>query len=241
MKAMIFAAGLGTRLRPLTNNKPKAMIEIGGIPLLEIAIRKLIHFGVTDIIVNVHHFAEQIEAFIALNQSEWGINITTSDERDLLLDTGGGLKKAKWFFKDDTQPFICCNADILSKIDIGLLYKAHLASGAIATFATQQRETSRYMLFDESNQLRGWLNTKSKEIKISKQGADKLNMYSFSCFQVLSPDVFRYMPREPVFSMIDLYLKLSKRHKVSGYFHPNDLWMDVGRPEAVAEAEKIAW
>jgi NDP-sugar pyrophosphorylase family protein len=241
MKAMIFAAGLGTRLRPLTDHKPKALVEVGSTPLLEIAISKLIQAGVTDIIVNVHHFAEQIEAYIADNKTKWGINITTSDERSLLLDTGGGLKHAHWFFKDDTQPFICCNADILSSIDIGKLYAAHQASNAIATFAIQQRDTSRYMLFDQQNQLRGWMNTKSKEIKISKQGAENLKMYSFSCFQVLSPQVFKHMPKESVFSMIDLYLKLSKRHSVQGYFHPNDQWMDVGKPEAVIEAGKFDW
>ncbi len=235
---MIFAAGLGTRMRPLTAHTPKALLEVGGKTLLEIAIQRLIHFGFDEIIVNVHHFAGQIEQFIAQNKSRWQARIEVSDESDQLLDTGGGLKKARWFF-DDGRPFLCCNADILSSIDLGQLYNAHLHSDAIATFAVQQRETSRYMLFDDKDIMYGWMNTKTKEVKISRRGLKNLRMYSFSCFQVLDPAIFNLTPQEEAFSIIDLYLKLSAYHKVAAFHHPVDFWLDVGVPSALVEANRL--
>lgn len=239
MKAMIFAAGLGTRMRPLTDTRPKALIEVNGMTLLEINIRRLVLAGFTDIIVNVHHHAEQIELFIMENATRLGANIVASDERELLLDTGGGLQEASWFF-DDNKPFLVCNADILSNIDLKKLYHAHLNNkNAIATFAVQQRETSRYMLFDDNMILHGWLNTKTKEIKTPRLGATRLAMYSFSCFQVLSPEVLRLMPSKKVFSMIDLYLHLCPSHNVRAYPHHADLWCDVGKPEALTEAQQL--
>lgn len=239
MKAMIFAAGLGTRMRPLTDTTPKALIQINGISLLEINIRRLVAAGFTDIIVNVHHHAEQIELFIMENAERLGANIVTSDERELLLDTGGGLQEASWFFDDD-KPFLVCNADILSNIDLKKLYQAHLNTPeAIATFAVQQRDTSRYMLFDDNMILHGWLNTHTKAVKLPRIGATRLSMYSFSCFQVLSPEVLRLMPPKKVFSMIDIYLHLCPSRVVCGYLHTADLWCDVGKPEALTEAAHL--
>ena len=238
MKAMLFAAGIGSRMKPLTDHRPKALIEVGGVPLLEIAIRRLIHFGFNEVIVNVHHFADQIEEYIHRHRDRWDIHIVTSDERDQLLDTGGGLKKAQWFF-DDGKPFLCCNVDIISNIDLQKLYDTHVKGEAIATFAVQQRETSRYMLFDQEEILYGWMNTKTKEVKISRRGLKRLQMFSFSCFQILDPSIFSLAPQEEVFSMIDLYLKVSAYHKVKAYPHLNDLWLDVGKPEAIPEADKI--
>jgi NDP-sugar pyrophosphorylase family protein len=219
MRAMIFAAGLGTRLRPLTDNCPKALVEVGGISLLEINIRRLIKFGVTDIIINVHHFADQIEAFIAAKNA-FGIHISFSDEREKLLDTGGGLKKAAWFFQKSKEPFFVCNADVLSTIDLQMLMNYHLSQKAIATYAVRQRETSRYMLHDDKMQLFGWANVKTGDIKIGRT----------------APKIFKYMPDSDVFSMIDLYLEVARKQAVLGWLHQNDVWIDVGKPQAIEEA-----
>ncbi|MEY4934854.1 MAG: hypothetical protein RIS64_1213 [Bacteroidota bacterium] len=233
MRAMIFAAGLGTRLHPLTEHCPKALVEVGGISLLEINIRRLIKFGVTDIIINVHHFAEQIEAFIAAQKS-FGINISLSDEREKLLDTGGGLKKAAWFFEKFKEPFFVCNADVLSTIDLQMLMNYHLSQKAIATYAVRQRETSRYMLHDAEMQLYGWANVKTGDLKISRKAQQlQLKMYAFSTYQVLEPKIFKYMPNNDVFSMIDLYLEVARKQTVLGWLHEKDVWIDVGKPQAI--------
>jgi NDP-sugar pyrophosphorylase family protein len=237
MKAMIFAAGLGTRLRPLTNDRPKALVEIGGTTLLEINIRRLMGFGINEIIVNTHHFADKISSFLQA-KNNFGIRIEISHEVDKPLETGGGLKKAAWFF-DDNQPFLVCNADILSNIDLQKLYKTHCQSDALATYAIQQRDTNRYMLHDAELRLCGWMNHKNKIIKIARQ-ATELQMYSFSCFHVINPAIFEWMPDEDYFSMIDLYLKVANKHKIMGHRHDNDLWCDVGKPETLAEAENVA-
>ncbi|TAG22104.1 MAG: nucleotidyltransferase family protein [Cytophagia bacterium] len=236
MKAMIFAAGLGTRLRPLTNDRPKALVEVGGVSLLEINIRRLIHFGVREIIINTHHFAEKMAAFLQ-EKNNFGIRIEISHEAERPLETGGGLKKAAWFFDDD-QPFFVCNADILSNIDLQKLYHAHGQSGALATYAIQQRDTSRYMLHDANMQLGGWMNAKTKTVKVVRTG--QLQMYSFSCFHVINPQIFDNTPAEDYFSMIDWYLQLAQNQTISGYLHNQDRWCDVGKPETLAEAENVA-
>jgi NDP-sugar pyrophosphorylase family protein len=239
MRAMIFAAGLGTRLRPLTDHCPKALVTVGGISLLEINIRRLIKFGVTDIIINVHHFADQIEAFIA-EKKAFGIHISFSDEREKLLDTGGGLKKAAWFFEKYKEPFLVCNADVLSTIDLQVLMNYHLNQKAIATYAVQRRETSRYMLHDAKMQLYGWANVKTGDIKISRMARQmELKMYSFSTYQVLNPKIFKYMPDKEVFSMIDFYLDVARKQPVLGWLHENDVWIDVGKPQAIEMAAQI--
>ena len=196
MKAMIFAAGLGTRLRPLTNDRPKALVEINGVSLLEINIRRLIHFGVHEIIINTHHFAEKIEAFLREKQN-FGIGIETSHEVERPLETGGGLKKAAWFF-DDGKPFFICNADILSNIDLSKLYVAHLDSDALATYAVQRRDTSRYMLHNTEGLLCGWMNLKTKAVRIGRM-AENLDMLSFSGFHVINPAIFQTAPEEDFF------------------------------------------
>jgi NDP-sugar pyrophosphorylase family protein len=237
MKAMIFAAGLGTRLRPLTNDKPKALVEINNIPLLEINIRRLIKlFGVTELIINVHHFAEKIEDFLQKNDN-FNIRIEVSHEVERPLETGGGLKKAAWFF-DDSQPFIICNADILSNIDLNDMYKAHVNSGAIATYAIQNRDTSRYMLHNTEGVMCGWMNTKTKIVKVKKP-AKELTMCSFSCFHIVNPEIFQYFPDDEYFTIIDFYLSLCNNHLIMGYRHDDDLWCDVGKPETIKEAEMI--
>ena len=236
MKAMIFAAGLGTRLRPLTDDRPKALVEVKGTPLLEITIKRLIHFGVREIIINVHHFADKIEAFLEKNK-DFGIRIVTSHETERPLETGGGLKKVAWFF-DDGQPFIVCNADILSDIDLKKMYEMHCKSDAISTFAIQKRDTSRYMLHDTEGVLCGWLNTKTKAVRMGRFAAAS-EMFSFSCFHVINPSIFETAPDEEFFTIIEWYLKICSQHKIMGYRHDDDIWCDIGKPETLLEAAEI--
>jgi NDP-sugar pyrophosphorylase family protein len=236
MKAMIFAAGLGTRLRPLTNDRPKALVEVKGTALLEITIRKLIHFGVKEIIINIHHFSDKIEDFLR-EKDNFGIRIVTSHEIEKPLETGGGLKKAAWFF-DDGKPFFICNADILSNIDLNKMYQAHIASGAMATYAIQTRDTSRYMLHNTEGALCGWMNSKTKSVKLGRFD-EKLGMFSFSCYHVINPSIFKTMPSESFFTIIEWYLQICNEHLIMGYRHDNDIWCDIGKPETLAEAESI--
>jgi mannose-1-phosphate guanylyltransferase len=235
MKAMIFAAGLGTRMRPITDNLPKALVPINGVPMLEIVIRRLKFFGIQDIIINVHYLAEQIEDFLFQN-NYFDINIKISDERAQVLETGGGLKKAKWFF-DDGKPFLVCNTDVLSTIDISKLYSQHIENQSIVTLAVQQRATSRYLLFDENQQLSGWMNTKSGEVKLSRLEKNRLQMMAFSTFQILDPRIFDYFPVDKeVFTTIDVFLKAAATETIKGYYHNTDTWIDVGTPANIIPA-----
>ena len=237
MKAMIFAAGLGTRMKPLTDTMPKALVPVSGVPLLEIVIRRLIFFGIKDIIVNVHYMAEQIEDFLA-KKNNFGINIVISDEREKVLETGGGLKKAQWFF-DDKKPFLVCNTDILCDIDIHTLQVQHTENQSIATLAVQRRTTSRYLLFDEKNNLSGWLNTKSGEVKLSRNESKKLQMLAFSSFQILETRIFDYLPKDKdVFSTIDLFLAVSEKKIIKAY-ETTAKWLDVGTPQNIPQAEEL--
>lgn len=236
MKAMIFAAGLGTRLRPITDNMPKALVPINGIPLLEIAIRRLKRYGCREIIVNIHHFGEQIVDFLA-QKDHFGIEIIISDEHDLLLDTGGGLKKAAWFLQD--APFLLLNADIVTNLDLGAFYQKHLTSGSIATLAIRQRRSSRYLLFDDHLLLSGWRNEKTGEYKLSRSSEEKkLEDWAFSGIHAISPSFFDYLSStESVFSIIDTYLEASTNETITGYPHPDDIWLDVGK---IPQLEKAA-
>lgn len=236
MKAMIFAAGLGTRLRPLTDERPKALIEINGVPLLEIAIRRLQGAGVRELIVNMHHFWEQIEAFLA-RYSFSGLRIAVSDERDLLLDTGGGLKKAAWFF-DDGRPFLAYNADVLTTLDLKALYAAHTASGAMATLAVQERASSRAFLFDENGRLSGWRNTATGVERLCRI-TEPLHPLAFSGIHVIDPRLFDYMPAAEVFSIVEVYLDAADREPILAYRHDADLWLDVGKPAQLARAQEL--
>ena len=234
---MIFAAGLGTRMKPLTNTMPKALVPVSGVPLLEIVIRRLIFFGIKDIIINVHYMAEQIEDFLA-KKNNFDVNIVISDEREKVLETGGGLKKAQWFF-DDKKPFLVCNTDILCDIDIHKLKAQHTENQSIATLAVQKRTTSRYLLFDEKNNLSGWLNTKSGEVKLSRNESKKLQMLAFSSFQILETKIFDYLPKDKdVFSTIDLFLAVSEKEIVKAY-ETTAKWLDVGTPQNILQAEEL--
>ena len=235
MKAMIFAAGLGTRLQPLTNHKPKALVEVNGISILERTINHLIDFGVNDIVINVHHFAAKIVEFLNENDN-FGIKISISDESEMLLETGGGLKKAAWFF-DNQKPFFVVNGDIISNINLNDLYEFHLKTNAFATLAVRKRETQRYFLFNHENKLCGWQNTKTNEI-IKTHEDENLNPLAFSGIQVISPEIFKYLTQEGAFSITGTYLELSKNHTISGFQHDADYWFDLGTIEKLEIAEK---
>lgn len=236
MRALIFAAGLGTRLRPITESMPKALVPIKGHPLLEIAILRLKAAGCRDIIVNIHHFGEQIIDF--LNQkAHFGINIVVSDERDLLLDTGGGLKKAAWFFQE--EPFLVLNADVVSNLDLQKLYHTHLQNDALATLAVRQRESSRYFLFNSSGLLCGWGNEKTGEIKYSR-AEETVTPWCFSGIHAISPRIFEYFPPDKVvFSIIDTYLAASATESILAYPHNEDIWLDVGKIPQLEKAEAV--
>ncbi len=235
MRAMILAAGLGTRLKPITNNIPKALVKVGNATLLEICIKNLKEQGISDIIINVHHFAAQIKIFLAKNNN-FGANISISDETEKLLDTGGGLKKAAWFFDDD-KPFLLHNVDVISNLNLKTIYDFHINSNAIATLAVRKRESGRYLLFNSENILCGWKNAKTNKI-ISSAEVKLLKEYAFSGIHIIDPKIFSLMPSDTVFSMIDLYLKVMKSNHVYGYIDKDSFWMDVGNPANLEIAEE---
>ena len=239
MKAMIFAAGLGTRLKPLTHTMPKAMIPVAGKPMLQHVVEKLKCEGFDEIIINVHHFPEHIKNFVKENDS-FGIRIEFSDETEELLETGGGIKKAQYFF-DDGKPFLIHNVDILSNISLRDFYQHHLNSTNIATLLVSERQTQRYFLFKE-NLLNGWINKKTGEIKspFSIQDASQYRHLAFSGMHIISPDIFRYMDDFPArFSIVDFYLEVCKKENI-GCFIPKDFRIvDVGKLDTLHEAEEF--
>ena len=231
---MILAAGLGTRLKPFTESHPKALLPINGKTLLQRNIEYLQSFNVKDVVVNVHHFASQIKDAIQQNNA-WGSNITISDETDMVLETGGGLKKAAVFLQDSIEPFVLMNADILTDLNIDEIHNLHLQSNVLATLAVTNRSTSRYLLFDDNNNLCGWKNEITGEQK-GKPGTKK----AFSGIHVISPKIFQHIKEGGKFSMIDLYLRLAlEGFKINCYDHSNGKLLDVGKPESVLIAEKI--
>ncbi len=239
MKALIFAAGLGTRLKPLTDTMPKALVPIDGKPLLEHVILKLKAAGFNQIIINVHHFPDQIIEFLK-SKNNFDLRIEISDERDKLLDTGGGVKKAKWFF-DDGKPFLVHNVDILSNIDLQSLYQQHLETSPLATLVVSERDTFRYFLFDEEARLKGWINEKTGEVRPDHLTHTELyNKLAFSGIQVLSPDVFKLMEHFPDhFSIVDFYLRNAAQQQIKAYV-PHALKMiDVGKLNVLTEAEQF--
>jgi N-acetyl-alpha-D-muramate 1-phosphate uridylyltransferase len=237
MKAMILAAGLGTRLKPYTDHLPKALVPVAGKPMIEYVILRLKSVGIKDIIVNVHHFAKQVIDFIRSN-NDFGIHIEISDETGLLLDTGGGLKKASWFFEDGT-PFILHNVDVLSSIDLDAMLTSHNAHQSVATLAVSNRESSRYFLFDKEMQLCGWENTLKNERIINMNPGYELARMAFSGIHIIDPLIFKYITEEGRFSMVNMYLKLAKELPVFGFTHDSKLWIDMGRPSDVEKAETL--
>jgi len=237
MRAMILAAGLGTRLRPLTDSIPKALIKIKGFTLLELQIKKLCSEGFDQIIINVHHFVKQIIEYLQQNNF-FNCPITVSDESEKLLDTGGGLKKASDFFFDG-KPFLIQNVDILSNINLKNLLKNHQDFSGIATFAIQDRKSERKFLFDEENILRGWMNKKTGDEIILPGSQLKFYPYSFSGIQIVDPKIFKYFPDKDIFSLVDLYLATAKTEKIFGFIHNEDEWLDLGKPENLNDADNF--
>lgn len=238
MKAMILAAGLGTRLRPLTDERPKALVEVASKTLLEITLARLRSFGVTEVIVNVHHFADQVVAYLQANQN-FGIRIEISREDDLLLDTGGGLKKAAWFFLQDAsdQPFLLHNVDVLSDIDLARMLQAHREAGALATLAVQRRDSSRQLLFDQTGQLCGRRKGGEKNDEVVR-ASQVLEPLAFSGIHVISPRLLRLFIEEGAFSIIDAYLRLASASENIQAFRADEYyWRDLGKPENIAQAE----
>ncbi|MDR2409833.1 MAG: nucleotidyltransferase family protein [Bacteroidales bacterium] len=237
MKAIIFAAGLGTRLGHLTKYTPKALVNIGGKTLLERVILKLKQAGVTDIIINVHHFHEQIIDFV--NENNFGINITFSIEENKLLGTGGGLKHAAWFFCDG-NPFIIHNVDIISDIHLREMYDVHCRKDVIALLAVRNRTTQRYLLFDDENRLCGKENLSTNERIITPDTSPQTTLHrmAFSGIHIVSPRIFEFMPQgEDVFPITDIYLKIASN--VHAYQHDYGKWMDMGKIETVTDFQKL--
>ncbi|MES2328387.1 MAG: sugar phosphate nucleotidyltransferase [Bacteroidota bacterium] len=236
MKAMIFAAGLGSRLKPWTDHHPKALAIVNGKSLLQRNIEYLQKHGITEVIVNVHHFAVQIVDAIKKNNG-WGSTITISDETDEVLETGGGLKKAAWYFENTTD-LVVMNADILTDMDLSAMIIQHQQQNPLATLAVSERDTSRYFLFDEQNVLCGWRNIKTGEERISRE-ADTLIPKAFSGIHVINANLLNLIKQERKFSMVDVYLNLAKDHIISCYDHTGKQLVDVGKPESIAKAEAI--
>jgi NDP-sugar pyrophosphorylase family protein len=228
MKAMILAAGKGTRLAPLTENTPKALIKVQGVPLLQHCILYFKYFGISDIIINVHHLADQIIDFLALNNN-FGLRIAVSDERDGLLDTGGGLHKARWFF-DDGNPFFLATSDVITNLNLESLYSNHLLNKPLATLAVKQRPSTRELLFDQEYRLCGWRHTSTGETRWTRQ-TDHPIQIAFSTIHVIEPALFDMVTEQGAFSMTDLYLRLAGKHTIRGFEHNESLWYECGRIE----------
>ena len=235
MRAMIFAAGLGTRLYPLTLDKPKALVEIAGKTLLQLAIEKVSQAGYHDLVINVHHFGDQIIRFLE-DRNNFGLNITISDERDQLLDTGGGIIKAAPLLDGD-DAFLVYNVDVLSNIDLQLLRKYHIEQGGLATLVVRDRKTARYLAFDDTMQLSGWRNIKTGD-EIAARNMQNCSLLAFSGIQLIEPAIFKMITESGNFPLIPLYLRLAAKHQIMGYNDPSSLWMDLGKPSQILNAEK---
>lgn len=244
MKAMIFAAGMGTRLRPITDRVPKALVNVAGLTLLERNIQKIKRIGITEIVVNVHHFADQIVDFLR-SHDNFGITIHISDERDLLLDTGGGVLHAQQWL-DGTEPFLIHNVDILTDVDLLAMECQHNKHHALSTLLVKYRDTQRFLLFDENNKLCGWHNKKTGEF-LPPAVADiyaQTHEYAFGGIHIMSPKIFPLLQEYctkvgPKFSIIPFYLSICDQHHLLGYKQTEQYqWLDIGKLETLEQAQK---
>ena len=227
-KAMILAAGLGTRLGELTSSRPKALVEWRGTPLLEMVIRRLVNHGFNEIVINVHHYAELVMDFVSRNNN-FGIRIEFSHEKEALLDTGGGIANASWFF--GAQPFLVHNVDINSDIDLRKLYRAHVKGGRIATLAVKERVTSRSLLMDEKGLLKGWRDNRTGETILVGPDADRLIPIAFSGIHVINPEIVALFPEKKIFPIVPFFLDLARTREIQLYRHDRDTWIDMGKLE----------
>jgi MurNAc alpha-1-phosphate uridylyltransferase len=235
--AMIFAAGLGTRFKPWTDQHPKALAVINGRSLLQRNIEYLQRYGISNVVVNVHHFADQIVRAVEENNG-WGSKISISDETDAVLETGGGLKKAAHFFNNTAAPVVIINVDILTDMDLGAMLTAHRSYHPLATLAVSDRSTSRYFLFDEEDTLAGWRNVTTGEEKISRPSANYVQK-AFSGIHVIDPVMLTMIEQEGKFSMVDVYLQLAKTQIIRAFDHSGSRFIDVGKPDSVVKAEQL--
>jgi NDP-sugar pyrophosphorylase family protein len=239
LKAMVLAAGLGTRLRPLTSDRPKALVEVGGRPMLAIVLARLRAAGVTEAIVNVHHFADQIVDYLQANNFEMRIEIS---REEAVLETGGGLKQAAWFFLDGRSdaPFLVHNVDVISTVDLAAMLQFHSANRALATLAVQSRESSRGLLFDREGRLSGRRNNQVDEIV---RPSGQLQARAFTGIHALSTGIFDCLTEEGAFPIISAYLRLAPREKILAFEAGGAYWRDLGRPESLrlAEADSARW
>ena len=236
MKAMILAAGIGSRLRPVTDNIPKALVEVGGKTMLERTIHHLKQYGFDELIVNVHHFPEKIKNYLERHHF-FGANIRFSEETSELLDTGGGLKHASWFFNEN-ESFAIHNVDILSDLNLNKLFEFHQINKAFTTLVVQKRPTSRYLLFDEQNRLRGWENTRTGN-RVAIKNNKTLKRLAFSGIHVTNTSIFNYMPAKNVFSIMEPYLKAAKEEKILAYIDHGSHWFDIGNPDNLEKARNF--
>ena len=235
---MIFAAGLGTRLKPFTDHHPKALAQVNGKSLLERNVLFLYQAGIREIVINTHHFADQVEAAVALIAMP-ELTIHLSHEKDGPLETGGGLAYARGFFKDDTAPFVVMNVDILTDISLQKMMHYHLTHRPLATLAVTNRNSSRKLLFDQHMQLAGWQHINAGLFRWVKNEVENTQAFAFSGIHIIDPAIFDLMPLSGKFSITDLYLKMAGEHKILGFDHSGDLVLDVGKPESLEKAELL--
>ena len=236
MKAMIFAAGLGTRLYPHTTDRPKALVEVSGKTLLQHAIEKVAKYGYNKLVINVYHFGDQIVDYLERNRN-FGLDIKISDERDYLLDTGGAILKAAPYL-EGTEPFLVYNVDVISNIDLKLFREYHEKKDGLATLVVRDRKTERYLLLDDSMQLSGWRNLKTGFETISRK-VEKYNFLAYSGIQMINPAIFKLITETGKFPLIPMYLRLSADYSIYGYKDTSSLWMDLGKPDQLLEAGKL--
>jgi NDP-sugar pyrophosphorylase family protein len=234
MQAMILAAGLGTRLKPVTDEIPKALVELNGKSLLEIAIRNLIEHDFRKIIINVHHFADKVKEF--LDKNTFAADIFISDESDLLLDTGGGIKHAQKYF--DASPILVHNVDIISNLNLKEFYQYHIIDDAIASLVVSKRTSSRYLLFNHENILCGWQDTKKDE-KIIVRDEPDLKQLAFDGIHIINPHLIELFPKDKVFSVIKAYLKIAATEDIHAYISNDIKWIDVGKIDSLQRAEEL--
>lgn len=241
MKAMILAAGLGTRLQALTQNRPKALVEVHGIPLLAWVIARLVQHGFTEIVINAFHLADQIVGFLNEYQREpghAGVSLAVSRESHL-LGTGGGVQNAAWFF-DNGQPFLVHNVDVLTDLDLNRLMEAHRSSGAIATLAVQERKSSRQLLFDDQQRLCGWQSLQTQQTRMARPTNGLVTPLSFMGIQVMSPNIFKRYTAQPPFSLVEAYLQLAADGETITTFRADKArWVDLGKKENLDRAVEL--
>lgn len=243
MKAMIFAAGLGTRFKPWTDKHPKALAPVNGKSLLQRNIEYLQRYGINEVVVNVHHFANQIQEAVE-KANGWGSKILISDERDEVLETGGGLLKAAHLL--GKEPFVTINADVLTDLNLDALLQFHQQEKALISFGVTNRKSTRNILVDKQNRMQGWVNLATNEFRFPAESAysadtalQELTPKAYSTVVVFSPEIFSLISRTGKFSLIDVYLDLAGTHKIMGFDHSGDRFIDVGKPESVAQAEAL--